>query len=256
MIKVMKEVAKRMRSIAQLELYDKNLARAVNCRVIPVAGYVMNVCRLSKEYLDELDMTVKRELRERNVHGRQANDERSYLVRAKGGRGVKSIRDMYKETKVRVDCYMSLSRCRWIKVAWKRVHRNECCSIKREAEEVLKIAGEVSFGISENDLNGEKICGSWKDAWRELKILVKSKMEKRQVYQRHEENLQSEVFSGQQEKFSQGLHRNRDLTKMTTIIEMLEQMVRTRVWKALRGMEVESEICSLCTDKRVSRSTS
>ena len=31
---------------------------------------------------------------------------------------------------------------------------------------------------------------------------------------------------------------------------MLEQMVWTRVWTALRGVEVESEICRLCVDKR------
>ena len=117
------------------------------------------------------------------MHGRQASDERLYLARAKRGRGVKSMRDMYKETKVRVACYMSLSRCRWIKVAWKREQRNEYCSIRREAEEVLKIAGEeVSFGIGEIDLNDEKICESWKDARRKLKILLKSKMEKRLVY--------------------------------------------------------------------------
>ena len=45
-----------MRSLTQLELYDTNLVRAVNCRVIPVAGYVMNVCISSKEDLVELDI--------------------------------------------------------------------------------------------------------------------------------------------------------------------------------------------------------
>lgn len=39
-----KAVAKRMRSLTQLEVYDKNLVRAVNCRVIPVAGYMLNAC--------------------------------------------------------------------------------------------------------------------------------------------------------------------------------------------------------------------
>ena len=251
MERVMKEVVMRMRSITQLELYNKNLVRAVNCKAIPVTGCVMNACRLSKEDLDELDMTVKRELRERNMHGRQGSDERLYLARAKGGRGVKSMRGMYKETKVRVACCMSLSRCRWIKVAWKREQGNEYCSIKRETEEVLEIAGEeVSFGIGDIDLNGEKIYGSWKDAWRKLKILLKSKMEKRRVYQYQEKKLQSEVFSGQEEKCNQWLDCNLDWRKTAAIIEMLEQMVGTKVWKALRGMEVESEICRPCADKR------
>ena len=61
MERVVKEMTERMRSLTQLELYDKNLVRTVNCRVIPVAGYAMNVCRMSKENLVEMDMTVKRE---------------------------------------------------------------------------------------------------------------------------------------------------------------------------------------------------
>ena len=126
--------------------------------MIPVAGYGMNVCRLSKEDLIELDMIVKRELRERNMHERQTSDEKLYLARVKGGRVVKRTRD------IRVACYMPLSRCRWIKVAWNRDHRNEYCSRKREVEEALKMVGEVSFGIGEIDLNGEKMCGIWKDA--------------------------------------------------------------------------------------------
>ena len=56
-------------------------------------------------------MIVKRELRERKMHERQTSDERLYLARAKGGREVKSMRDMYKERKVEVAGYMSLSRC-------------------------------------------------------------------------------------------------------------------------------------------------
>ena len=33
--------------------------KAINCRVLPVAGYVVNVCNLEKGDLDELDMTGK-----------------------------------------------------------------------------------------------------------------------------------------------------------------------------------------------------
>ena len=117
MERVVKEMTEGMRSLTQLELYDKNLVRAVNCRVIPVAVYAMNVCTMSKEDLVEMDMIVKRELRERKMHERQASDERLYLACGKGGRGVKSMRDLYKETKVRIACYMSLSRSRWIEVA-------------------------------------------------------------------------------------------------------------------------------------------
>ena len=63
------------------ELYDKNLIRAINNKVIPVAAYVMNVCNLSKGELEELDQMIKRELRNNNMLGRQSSEERLYLKR-------------------------------------------------------------------------------------------------------------------------------------------------------------------------------
>ena len=63
--------------------------KAINCRVIPVAGYVMNVCNLGKGDLDELDMTVKSVLRRERFYGRQSSDERLYSKKNEGGRGLK-----------------------------------------------------------------------------------------------------------------------------------------------------------------------
>ena len=59
----------------------------------------MNIWRFSKDDLVALDMFVERKLREEKMHGRQASDERLYLPRSKGGRGIRSMRDLYKETK-------------------------------------------------------------------------------------------------------------------------------------------------------------
>ena len=46
---------------------EKNLVRAINTFVIPVAAYVMNVCKVSETDLNELDMVIKRILREKQV---------------------------------------------------------------------------------------------------------------------------------------------------------------------------------------------
>ena len=125
------------------------MVRAVNCRVIPLTGYAMNICRFSKDDLVALDMFVERKLREEKMHGRQASDERLYLPRSKGGRGIKSMRDLYKETKVLVACYMAMSRSRWIEVASLREQGNEYCSVKREAKDAMRDALEkVNFAGS------------------------------------------------------------------------------------------------------------
>ena len=73
-------------------------------------------------------------------------------------------------------------------------------------------------------------------------------MERRRVYQ-CQKNLQSEVFCGQEEKCNQWFDCNLNSRKAAAVKEIFEQMVEARVWKALRGMEVESEICRLCADK-------
>ena len=46
MARVKAETRKRMNALVQQDLYDKNLIliKAINRTVIPVAGYVMNVC--------------------------------------------------------------------------------------------------------------------------------------------------------------------------------------------------------------------
>ena len=59
MERIKKEIRKTLRHLTGLNLNDKNLMKAINCRVVTVAGYVMNVCNLGKGDLDELDMTVK-----------------------------------------------------------------------------------------------------------------------------------------------------------------------------------------------------
>ena len=59
MERVKKEIRKRLDHLTSLNLNDQNLMKAINSRVIPVAGYVMNVYHLGKNELDELDKLVK-----------------------------------------------------------------------------------------------------------------------------------------------------------------------------------------------------
>ena len=109
MERVKKEIRKRLDHLVGLNLNNQNLMKAINCRVIPVAGYVMNVVNLGKGDLDELDKIVKGVLQREGFHGRQSSDERLYTKRSDGGRGLKSFKEVYDETKTRVACYMITS---------------------------------------------------------------------------------------------------------------------------------------------------
>ena len=107
--RVEEEMTKRLKLLMKSELNDENLIQAINSKVIPVAAYPINVCKMTKGELNELDQIVKRELRKSNILGKQASDERLYLRRDQGGRGLKSMRDVYAETRTRIACYMCKS---------------------------------------------------------------------------------------------------------------------------------------------------
>ena len=63
MDRVKNEIPRRLEHLMSLQLNDQNLMKAINCRVIPVAGYFMNDCNLGKGELEELDKIVKGALR-------------------------------------------------------------------------------------------------------------------------------------------------------------------------------------------------
>ena len=105
--RVKEEVLKRAKMISNTDLNDANLIKEISIKFILVAAYALNICRFNVGELKELDQTIKRELREKNMLGKQASNERMYLRREKDRRGLKTLRDMYKETRLRVACYMA-----------------------------------------------------------------------------------------------------------------------------------------------------
>ena len=93
--RVKKEIKKRTEHLVKLHLNDKSLMKAINCKVIPVAEYIRNVCVIRKGELEELDKMVKDIVRERKFHGRQASDEQLYMRREEGGRELMSFKEVY-----------------------------------------------------------------------------------------------------------------------------------------------------------------
>ena len=129
--RVKKEIKKRKEHLVKLHLNDKNLMKAINCKVIPVTGYIMNACVIRKGELEELDKMVKDIMQERKFHRRQASNERLYMRQEEGGRGLMSFKHVYAWTKVRVACYMAVSTDKWIKAAWANECSKEHTSTKR-----------------------------------------------------------------------------------------------------------------------------
>ena len=148
MQRVKKEIAKRLEQLMGVNLNDENLVKAINCRVVPVAGYVMNVCNFRKGDLEELDKIVKTALRKQGFHGKQASDERLYEKRDDGARGLKSFKEVYDVTKVRVACYIATSNNEWIKVAWRNEYmKSEYVRRHDNALKVLAVQWAIDNGL-------------------------------------------------------------------------------------------------------------
>ena len=58
-----------MNIITRTELNEKNLVKATNTEVIPVAVYSMNVCKFTQSELMDLDQVIKSDLRKNNMLG-------------------------------------------------------------------------------------------------------------------------------------------------------------------------------------------
>ena len=72
-----------------------------------------------------INKILKDELRQVNKHGKQASDERLYTEKKEGGRGLKNFKDVYKETRVRVACYLAIGDNEWLRKAWANEYDKE-----------------------------------------------------------------------------------------------------------------------------------
>ena len=183
------------------ELNDANLVRAINTKVIPVVAHPMNVCKITDGELEELDQVIKRELRSKNMLGKQSSDERLYLIREDGGRGIKSLRDICKESKLRVACYMACLENKWTKAAWRRENTKEENSIVDEAMKTMEdVEVEIQFEESNMQVDGELIDEGWKPAWKKLKEKLKKGMKKQRIDEYGRKEQQNKLYREQEQE--------------------------------------------------------
>ena len=249
--RVKEEVTKRVKMLTKTELNDANLIKAINMKVIPVTTYAMNVCKFTVAELKELDQITKKELRVKNMLGRQASNEQLYLKRERGGRGLKSLRDAYKETRLRVACYMAKSTNRWIREAWKREENKEENAIVSESISTMEEVG-VRLQFADNSIRLEKEvideATEYKVVWRKVKNSLQKATESRRIEIYKTKEQQSQVYQEQEEECHSWLGQNLHGRKTSSIMTMLEQMVETRSWKVSRGLAQDKQ-CRVCHER-------
>ncbi len=166
-------------------------------------------------------MIGKRALRGKNIHGRESSDERLYLARNLGGRGLKSLRDVFMETKIRIVFYMAKSESKWMEVAWKREQAKEHWSTRSYVEKGFGELGiKVEFGNKSVKLNEEEIEGDAKKLWSKLKDTWKNKKETVRCESLKSKRQQGQIWKTLEAESHIWLNRNIDPCKTAAIISM------------------------------------
>ena len=209
-----------MNIITRTELNDKNLVKAINTKVKPVAAYPMNVCKFE---FTELDQVIKRDLRKNNMLGRQTSDERLYMKRKDGGRGLKSLKEVYEETRLRVGCYIFVSNNRWIKEAWKQEARKISNAIKDEIILAMQTKGKtIQFEGEDIKLEEKILDREFKPIWKQVKKWFKKGSEEKRLEQYRKKKMQSEIYKKQDKKCNIWLEENLTARKILAIMSMLQ----------------------------------
>ena len=218
--RIKSEISKRVKLLTKTELNDANLIQAINKKVIPV----------STSELNELDQVIKRELRQKNMLGRQASDERLYLKRAKGGRGLKSLRDTYKETRLRVACYMVKSANPWIKAAWRREMLKEENTIIVESVRTMEEVGvRMRFEGNSVQLDDELIENDWRPTWKKVKSKLQEGVERKRVEAYEIKEQQGRLFREQEEECNLWLTQNVNPRRTASVMVMLSPFSTRRI---------------------------
>ena len=187
--------------LVNTELNDTNLISAINVKVIPVAAYSMNVCKFSKGELNQLDQIVKRELRSKQMPGKQASDERLYRKREDRGRRLKSIRDVCKKQ----DCEWHAT-CQsengWIQAAWRTKTLNvENTPVTKTRATMEKVGMRLKFEDNAIQLNSERIEQEWKPTWKRVKPALQKGTKQTRIETYQSKDQQRRFFREQVEKF-------------------------------------------------------
>ena len=84
------------------------------------------------------------------------------------------MKDIYKETRLRVTCYVACSKNKWISAARRRENIKEENSIEEEAMKTMdNVRVEIQFERGNIWVDGELIDRGWKPAWKWLKEKLK-----------------------------------------------------------------------------------
>ena len=159
---------------------------------------------------------------------------------------MKSLEDIYVETKIRIACYLCHSTDKWLRIVWERDIKKEFTSIHRTVEEAFtKIGVKVIFGKQEVEMEDRRIEGDWKKVKGCLEDIWKERKEQQRDEDLRKKKQQGQSWSILEKEDYIWMKSNISPVKTSAIISMQEQMVETKSWKRKRNL-IEDNRCRVC----------
>ena len=94
----------------------------------------------------------------------------------------------------------------------------------------------------------ELVLGTWKHIKEHIKKVLLAHRKKKRIGTYMGKEMQSKIYKGFEAPSHQWMKCNINPAKVSTIINIQEQMIKTRTWRRNRGLVVDTDLCRLCSE--------
>lgn len=247
--KITRQYYSRIRKILKSELTGKNKFIAISTLAVPVLNYSFEILNWKLSEIQKIDRKTRKQLTMNNLHNPNADIDRLYVPREKGGRGLMNLEDTFKLAIIGTAKYISSkNNDRLISIL------NEFETNRESERTILKNADKYKREFLQNEDSRE--ITETENVNEEVKKL-KSKC-KANMTRRREEKWSNKVMHGQHARqvkeeninreMSYSWLKNGDLKGETesVIVAAQDQAITTNYIKAKIHKEKVDSKCRLC----------
>ncbi|KAI5748289.1 hypothetical protein M8J77_023892 [Diaphorina citri] len=247
--KIMQQYYKRVRKILQSQLTGRNKFTAITTIAVPVLTYSFGILTWTMAEIQAIDRKTRKLLTLNNLHNPNADVDRLYIPRVRGGRGLTNIEQTYKLSIIGLGEYIERKEDTLMTQLreYEKTRDSDRTILKRKEEYKRQC-------ITESENNHREI--NEKPMLEEIRK-IKTKCKQRMTEQREEKWLEKKMH-GQYGKIMKSDHINREQTyKWLTqgrlkgeteglIIAAQDQAITTNyIKRRIHKLQVDSK-CRLC----------
>ena len=238
-----------------------NKIRSMNTFANPKLQYIMWVVDLKLEEIRKADMDVRKIMREKGAMAPGSCNALLYLQRGEGGRGLKSIEDLYEQAKIKIAVELMNNEDEDIRKVLKLEKGRRVYTIMEEAQERVK---KLGLELKENEQGkwGVRMKGSRNPLESKIGKIGKIIIERQQA--KYLAELDEKEMAGMYYwdfrkvegwSYDSFLWLNKwkgiPTTTERKMFEMLEQLTNTKYRrKEIYGEKLSEDKCRLCKRKR------